>query len=257
MSTLSGDARPHTGRKEALNQAVHSISGMFPCYNDEATIAAMVGRLREALVGCGVPFEIIVVDDGSTDGSGEVLRRLGSTVPELRVIRHPVNRGYGAALQSGFRAARLEWVFYTDGDGQYDAGEMVDLVGLAAADVDWVQGWKIVRHDDWWRRALGRAYHHFVRLLFLVKVRDTDCDFRLIRRDLLDRMNLSSTSGAICAEMVYKCRRAGARVVETPVHHYSRPVGTSQFFRAPHIARMVSEVLLLWLRLVVLRRPHA
>ena len=235
--------------------AVRSVSGMFPCFNDAATIGTLVRVLREALLRCGVPFEIIVVDDGSTDGSADVLTRLQETVAELRVVRHSSNRGYGAALRSGFGAASFDWVFYTDGDGQYDPQEVLTLVRLATDDVDWVQGWKIGRQDGWYRWVIGRSYHRLVQLLFRVGITDVDCDFRLIRRGVLDRLDLGSTSGAVCVEMAYKGRLAGARILEAPVHHYPRPVGRSQFFRLPHIARMISEVLLLWLRSVVLRRP--
>ena len=255
MTQVNPDDRHETWRAELANPAVRSVSGVLPCYNDAATIGSMVHRLHAALARCGAPFEIIVVDDGSSDGSGEVLAQLESAVAELRVVRHGKNRGYGAALRSGFGAARFEWVFYTDGDGQYDADEVTTLLGLAAEDVDWVQGWKLSRQDAWFRRVIGEAYHRLVRLLFRVGVADTDCDFRLIRRALLVRLRLGSSSGAICAEMVYKGRIAGARIVETPVHHYARPVGRSQFFRIPHIARTVGELLLLWCRVVVLRQP--
>lgn len=251
MTQVEPAARP----AELFNAAVRSVSGVLPCYNDAATIGSMVHGLHAALAACGAPFEIIVVDDGSTDGSGEVLARLEAGLAELRVVRHGQNRGYGAALRSGFGAARFQWVFYTDGDGQYDAQEVTTLLGLASEDVDWVQGWKLTRQDAWFRRVIGEAYHRLVRLLFRVGITDTDCDFRLIRRDLLERLQLGSSSGAVCAEMVYKGRIAGARIVETPIHHYARPVGRSQFFRIPHIARTVGELLLLWCRVVVLRQP--
>ncbi len=246
---------PDAWRAELSHPAVHSVSGVLPCFNDAATIGSMVQRLHAALARSGLPFEIVVVDDGSTDGSDEVLTQLETAVAELRVVRHSRNRGYGAALRSGFGAARFEWVFYTDGDGQYDADEVTTLLALAAEDVDWVQGWKVTRQDAWFRKVIGEAYHRLVRLLFRVGITDTDCDFRLIRRDLLERLQLGSSSGAVCAEMVYKGRIAGARIVETPVHHYARPVGRSQFFRIPHIARTVWELLVLWWRVVVLRQP--
>jgi glycosyltransferase involved in cell wall biosynthesis len=239
---------------QPLNPAVTSVSGVFPCYNDEATIGAMVVRLREAMIRCGVDYEIVVVDDGSTDGSLAVLEGLAAELPELRVVRHPVNRGYGGALRSGFAAARLQWVFYTDGDGQYDPADAVDLVRLAGEEVDWVQGWKLTRSDNLARRAVGRAYHRAVRLLFGIRIRDTDCDFRLIRRSLLQGLDLGSSTGAVCAELVYKCARAGGRVVETPVRHYARAHGRSQFFRVPRVARTLGDVVRLWLRLVVFRR---
>lgn len=255
MTQVNPDSRPDAWSADLFNPAVRSVSGVLPCYNDAATIGSLVQRLHGALARCGVPFEIIVVDDGSTDGSGAVLTGLEAAVAELRVVRHSQNRGYGAALRSGFGAARFEWVFYTDGDGQYDAGEVTALLELAAEDVDWVQGWKVTRQDAWFRRVIGAAYHRLVRILFRVGITDTDCDFRLIRRALLEGLQLGSSSGAVCAEMVYKGRISGARIVETPVHHFARPVGRSQFFRIPHIARTVWELLFLWWRVVVLRQP--
>jgi glycosyltransferase involved in cell wall biosynthesis len=169
----------------------------------------------------------------------------------LRVIHHERNRGYGGALISGFTAARNEWIFYTDGDAQYDAKEAAALVPLATTDVDVVQGWKIARGDTLVRKVIGRVYHHVVKLLFRLPVRDTDCDFRMFRRRLIVERPLQSSSGVICVEMMRTFDEAGARFVETPVHHYPRPSGRSQFFRLPAIGRSARQLLGLWWRMVV------
>jgi glycosyltransferase involved in cell wall biosynthesis len=239
---------------------VSSVSAFFPCYNDELAIPKMVRDVRGALVGdseapdAGITdFEIIVVDDGSKDGSVAVLRELQHEVPELRLVLHEVNRGYGGALLSGFGAATKEWVFYTDGDAQYDASEITRCLAAATDDVDVVQGYKIGRGDPWYRKVIGRVYHHVVKLLFRLHVRDTDCDFRLIRRSLLDRVELTSTSGVICVEMMCKFERAGARFVEVGVSHYERPHGRSQFFRIPAVARSARQLMALWWTLVIRR----
>ena len=237
------------------NPAVTGVTAFFPCYNDEHTIATMVRDVRGALAGVVDDVEIVVVDDGSSDGSVEVLTRLQHEVPELRVVRHPANRGYGGALLSGFAAATRPWVFYTDGDGQYDATEIVRCIDAVTPDVDVVQGFKIGRGDPWYRKVIGRVYHHVVKLLFRLHVRDTDCDFRLIRREVLDRAELTSTSGVICVEMMRRFEQAGARFVEVGVSHHTRPHGRSQFFRIPAIARSARQLLSLWWRLMVRRRP--
>ena len=233
--------------------AVRSVSAFFPCYNDELAIPTMVRDARAALAGAVDDFEIIVVDDGSRDGSVATLRALTGEVPELRIVEHVTNRGYGGALMSGFAAATREWVFYTDGDAQYDASEITRCLAVASDDVDVVQGYKIGRGDPWYRKVIGRVYHHTVKVLFRLHVRDTDCDFRLIRRTLLDRVELTSTSGVICVEMMRKFEQAGARFVEVGVSHHPRPHGRSQFFRLPAIARSARQLLALWWRLIVRR----
>ncbi len=236
------------------NPSVRTVSAFFPCYNDEHAIPIMVRAVRAALVDAVEEFEIIVVDDGSRDGSVAVLESLVDEIPELRIVRHDTNRGYGGALISGFSAASMEWVFYTDGDAQYDAAEIVRCLDAARDDIDVVQGWKIGRGDPWYRKLIGRTYHHTVKLLFDLHVRDTDCDFRLIRSTLLERVELTSTTGVICVEMMRKFERADARFAEVPVSHRTRPHGRSQFFRLPAIARSARQLVSLWWQLVVLER---
>ncbi len=233
------------------NPEVRAVSAFFPCYNDELAIPTMVRDVRRALVGAVDDFEIIVVDDGSSDDSVAVLHALAEEVPELRVVEHPTNRGYGGALRSGFEASTREWVFYTDGDAQYDASEVVRCIDAAEPGIDIVQGFKLGRGDSWYRIVIGRAYHHTVRVLFRLRVRDTDCDFRLIRRDLLDKVELRSTSGVICVEMMRRFQDAGATFAEVGVSHHERPHGRSQFFRLPAIARSARQLVALWWTLVI------
>jgi len=235
---------------------ISNISAMFPCYNDAATIGGLVDDVFSALSPLVDELEVIVVNDGSSDGSREVLDALLEQRPWLRVIHHDQNRGYGGALISGFAAARHEWIFYTDGDAQYDASEAALLVKVADDvdhEVDVVQGYKIGRGDHFHRKVIGRVYHHVVKLMFQLQGRDTDCDFRMFRRQLIVDRPLTSHTGVICVEMMRSFHEQGARFVETPVHHYFRPSGRSEFFRLPAIARSAVQLLQLWWRMVVRR----
>ena len=238
-----------------MNRAVQAVSVFFPCYNDEATIAWMVEVAIATLRRIGVDdAEVIVVNDGSSDRSAAILEELMTREPMLRVVTHEHNRGYGGALLSGFDASRKQWVFYTDGDGQFDPAELELLVQRASDDVDVVQGYKLRRADGMLRAVIGRVYHRFVKLMFGLRIRDTDCDFRLIRRTALDRVTLVHTTGVICVEMVRKLQDAGARFTEVGVHHYRRVHGTSEFFRVGAVARTLRDLAGLWVQMVVLRR---
>jgi glycosyltransferase involved in cell wall biosynthesis len=235
-----------------------AISVFFPAYNDAESLRVLIPKTMETLRAITPDFEVIVIDDGSTDNTPDVVQRMQREFPALRVIRHPQNRGYGGALRSGFQAASKPLVFYTDGDGQYDVGELRDLLARLREGVDVVNGYKIRRADSLHRRLLGRSFHGLVRLLFGLRVRDVDCDFRLLRRHVLESVSLTFSSGAIGAELVTQIERAGFRIEEVPVHHYPRRNGKSQFFRPGPVARMAWDVFKLWMRLVLLRRrPNA
>lgn len=228
-----------------------SLSVFFPAYNDSGTIASLVITARATAQKLTANFEIIVVNDGSADHTAEIADELAHTYPEVRVIHHPVNRGYGGALRSGFSGAKHEWIFYTDGDAQYDPAELDVLWPRMGPGVDVVNGYKISRSDPIHRIIIGRIYHHTVKLLFGLKVRDVDCDFRLIRRTVFDRISLEHNSGVICLELMKKLTDAGCRIEEVPVHHYHRAFGKSQFFNFPRLWHTARDIVKLWITLVV------
>ena len=163
------------------------LSVFFPAYNDSGTIASLVITALQAARRLTPDFEVIIVNDGSADSTAAIADELARTYPEVRVVHHQWNRGYGGALRSGFAAATRELIFYTDGDAQYDPAEMTLLWEAFDDRVDLVNGYKISRSDPLHRIVIGRIYHHTVKLLFGLKVRDVDCDFRLLRRSIFDR----------------------------------------------------------------------
>ena len=198
-------------------------------------------------------YEIIVTNDGSSDHTAKVLDEMALRYPELRVIHHPHNRGYGATLRTGFSTATKDWVFYTDGDAQYNPMELVNLVNGLQENIDVVNGYKISRNDPLERKIIGKIYHHFVKLAFGFKLRDVDCDFRLIRRKIFDDVQLESESGTICLEMVKKFQDAGYQFAEVPVSHYHRQYGISQFFNFRRVWVTFLHLTRLWWKLVILK----
>jgi glycosyltransferase involved in cell wall biosynthesis len=230
---------------------VTGLSVFFPCYNDAGTIGTLVAAADTVAREFTDDYEIIVVDDGSTDSSRDLLRGLQARYPRLRLVFHDANRGYGGALRSGFAAATKPLVFYTDGDGQYDVFELRRLLPIMQDGIDVVNGYKIARHDPLHRVVIGIAYLRLMRLLFNFHARDVDCDFRLLRRSVFDTIGLEHDSGVICLELVKKLERAGFRFAEYPVHHYHRTHGRSQFFRPGRLARVAANILRLWWQLVV------
>ena len=231
-----------------------SITAFFPCYNDAATIGELVERADAILRTLTDDHEIIVVNDGSRDRSAEVLRELATRVPRLRIVTHETNRGYGAALRSGFSSATKDLVFYTDGDGQYDVGEIPILLTLMTDDTHFVNGMKMTRRDPPYRVFVGNLHRFVTRWMFWLPITDVDCDFRLIRRWVLQRIALRSSSGSICVELVKQAQRAGAQFREVSIHHYARRAGESEFFTPARILRTYLDLAIMWVELMLARR---
>ena len=233
------------------DKPAYSISVFFPVYNDAKSIPKLVEAVRPVLEERFEDWEIILVDDGSPDESPAVVDRLAASDDRIRAVHHPSNRGYGGALMSGFASATKDLIFYTDGDGQYDPRELTLLLEHIE-EGDMVNGYKISRSDNALRKVVGRAYHTVNKIMFGLGTRDVDCDFRLFKRHVIDDIELESDSGAICVEMMAKVRGHGFKVVETPVHHYPRMHGSSQFFRPRHIIRTVLRLAHLWITLILM-----
>src|ERR1700690_1993388 len=172
-----------------------SVTFFFPCYNDGGTIATMIIRAMQVAREVTDDFEIFVINDGSQDDSGLILEEMVRLYPGyVRVIHEVRPSGYGGVLRKGFASAEKEWIFYTDGDAQYDPRELNVLVAHLGDNADMVNGYKIVRHDPLHRVWLGIAYQYFVKIVFGLVIRDVDCDFRLIRRSIFDEVTLESQS---------------------------------------------------------------
>jgi len=231
-----------------------SVSMFYPCYNDWGTMGSMVLLTVQTTRRLGLDYDITIVDDGSGEHTRALLEEIEQRFPEVHIVRHAKNRGYGGALRTGFSSGSREWIFYTDGDAQYDVRELEVLLREAGPAVDIVQGYKIARGDPLHRKIIGRIYHWGVKLAFGIPFRDVDCDFRLIRRTVFDKIKLIHDSGVICVEMMTKIHRAGFRFVEVPVHHYQRAHGKSQFFNFPRVARTLWSLASLWIRIVLLKR---
>lgn len=209
------------GRKD-----LPSLSVFFPAYNDEGNIGKVAGAAVEVLEEIGCDYEVIIVHDGSPDLTGEVADELAQQYPQVRVIHHEKNRGYGAALKTGFTNARNDYVFYTDGDNQFDVREMKKFVALLGLS-DLVVGFRNRKQYSLYRKFVSFTYNLCLQVLFDLPYRDIDCAFKLVPKSLVDRIDLSSADGFIDAELLIKAQQSGYSVTEIGVTHRPREAGVS------------------------------
>ena len=217
------------------------LSMVLPFHDEAGSVERVV---REGLaVGHALPgaFELIAVDAGSRDGTGAILDALAREFPELRVIRHRVNRGYGAALRAGFAQARHAWIFFADGDGQFELGQLHEFVEAAAPDRV-VLGYRAPRRDSLGRRLLGAGWSGITRRLLGVDARDVNCAFKLFPRALVAELPLRSAGAGISAELLVRARRAGLHQVELPVRHRERDQGEASGARIGVVLRALLDL---------------
>jgi len=215
-------------------------------------------------------WEVIIVDDGSLPANSAALNSIVEVMnySRLRIIHHERNKGYGGALRTGFSASKKDLIFYTDCDAQYDPRELTKLYEvMRRGEVGMVNGYKIKRNDPWYRVVAGRVYHYLVKFAFDLPVRDTDCDFRLVKREVFDpsthstgsghkssgriAVRLFENTGTICVELVKKVDHAGYKIEEVPVHHFWRTSGKSQFFNFKRLFKTGVNLLRLWWKLII------
>ena len=213
-------------KSKVEGRSVDELSVVLPAFNEEANVDRVV-RDCVAYLERRVPeYELIVVNDGSHDRTGEILNGLAQEFPRLRPQHHPQNRGYGAALRTGFDAARKRFVFYMDGDGQFDIKELDLLLPLATDEDHIVTGYRMQRRDPFMRRLNARLFGGWlVRVLLNVRVRDLNCAFKLIPKNVLNNIVLESTGALINAELYGRAVRHGFGINEVGVHHYPRTAG--------------------------------
>ncbi len=203
-----------------------SISVFFPCYNEQENVSRTVEKALDVLENLGAEFEIIIVDDGSIDRTGQIADEIAAKDKRVIVVHHQRNLGYGAALQSGFRAAKKELVFYTDGDGQFDMEEMPPLLPLIEQ-YDIVSCYRLKRQENLMRRINGFCWTKLVCLMFGMKIRDIDCAFKLYKREIFDNIKLTSTGALIDTEILARAIRKGFSITQRGVHHYPRTAGAA------------------------------
>lgn len=228
-----------------------NLTIFFPYLNDWGTIGSLLLLATATAKKITPNYELLVIDDGSNLMSATALDSYKKIIPKLRVIHHKHNTGYGGALRSGFLHSRGDLIFYTDGDSQYDIRELANLHKKYKPGIGLVNGYKISRHDPWYRIVLGKTYHNMVKFLFGLPLKDTDCDFRLIEKRVFKQVQLFENSGTICVELVEKIHHFGYKVVEVPINHYDRPSGFSQFFNFYRLHKTAVALAKLWWKLMI------
>lgn len=222
-----------------------SLSVIFPAFNEQDNIRHTVESARNVLPRVAGVWEIIIVNDGSTDGTRAVCDDLAAHHPEVRAIHHPRNLGYGAALKSGVLDARCGLIFFSDSDGQFDMEEISDLLRWTDQ-YDIVAGYRAVRRDPFYRTINAWGWNVLVRLLLGLRIRDIDCAFKVFRRSVFERIQIRSVGAMVNTEILAQAFRLGMTVKEVKVSHFSRRHGRQTGARFRVVIKAFRELFRLW-----------
>lgn len=222
-----------------------SVSVFFPCYNEQDNVSHTVSQAVAVLENINADYEIIIVNDGSSDGTAKIADEIAEKNSRVKTIHHPANMGYGAALQSGFKAAAKQLVFYTDGDGQFDIREMPQLLPLMKQ-YDIVSCYRLNRQDSFIRKLNAWCWNRLVCFLFNMKLRDIDCAFKLYKRRIFDDIKMSSSGALIDTEILARAVRKGYTITQKGVHHYPRTAGVQTGANLKVILRAFGELFKLY-----------
>jgi glycosyltransferase involved in cell wall biosynthesis len=227
---------------------LNSLSVFFPVYNEEKNLSILIKQALEIIPTVAKKFELIIINDGSQDKSLEVAKKLAQKHPEIKIVSHPVNLGYGAALRSGINAANYEWIFFTDSDLQFDLKQIVDFIPYTKTD-QVIIGYRKKRAEGFHRSLNATIFKIYIDLLFRLHVKDIDCAFKLLKADLVKNLRLESSGAFTTSEILYKLKKKRIKFKQLPVDHFPRKYGNSTGANLKVIVKGVWEALALYLKI--------
>lgn len=233
-------AFPISGESESVSRP--TISLFFPVYNDDQAVEALTEKAVRILAEISRDHEIVIVDDGSSDGTGDIADRLAARHPTVRVIHHPINRGYGHAIRTGFlEVGRMDWIVFTDGDNQYDIAELRHFLPLLPH-YDAIVGFRYQKTYGWFRKFLSFTLNRIVRTTFGIRIRDITCGFKMVRRSVMEGVNLTSTGPFGGGEVAVRALLRGCPVGEVGISMYPRDFGRSSIISVRNILRTLADI---------------
>jgi len=229
-----------------LNNKLKSISIFYPCFNEEKNIPIFVNQALKVLPQIALRYEIIIVNDGSRDNTLKVAQKIVADNSVVKIVNHKQNRGYGAALKSGFKASKFDWVFFTDGDLQFDLNQLQEFLPFTSK-YSVIIGYRKTRAEGFRRALNAKLFKLFVDILFRLHVRDIDCAFKLIKKDTLNNISLVSDGAFISSEILYRLKKKGYKFKQLPVDHFARQFGNPTGSNFKVIVKALTETIMLYL----------